>query len=213
LVGVSRGSVSVWVRDIELSPEQHHALFLRNPAYNGQLLGQRARSAQAREQRLRWQEDGRALARRGDLFHAAGCMLFWAEGDKLRTAVRLANSDPDLLRFFVDFLRRFYVNDDSRFRIWCYLYADHLERQRELEQYWLRVLGLPRECLRKSHVNVYSKHSQKKRKNRLPYGTCKLALHSTQVAQSIFGAIQEYAGFTNETWVDCLHGATPPARS
>jgi transposase-like protein len=213
LVGVSRSTVSLWVRDIELTPEQHASLHARNPAYNGQLLGQRVRSARAREQRLRWQEEGRALARRGDPCHVAGCMLFWAEGDKTRTAVRISNSDPDLLRYFIDFLRRFYIDDDSRFRISCHLFADHVERQGEVERYWLRALGLPQSCLRQSYVNVYSRRSQKKRQNKLPYGTCKLALHSTQVAQSIFGAIQEYGGFTNERWVDQLHGAAPPARS
>jgi len=37
---------------------------------------------------------------------AAGSMLYWAEGDKARNQARLSNSDPELLRFFVDFLRR-----------------------------------------------------------------------------------------------------------
>jgi hypothetical protein len=51
-------------------------------------------------------------------------------------------------------------------------------------------------------VNVYSKHSQKKRKNKLPYGTCKLVYNDTATAQSIYGAIQEYAGFDRPAWLD-----------
>jgi hypothetical protein len=129
-------------------------------------------------------------------------MLFWAEGDKQRNGVRLSNSDPDLLRLFVDFLRRCYDAEVGRIAVTSYLFADHLERQREVEQFWLRTLGLPRSCLRPSIVNVYSKYSQKKRCNKLPYGTCKVAYHDTAIVQSIYGAIQEYAGFDRPQWLD-----------
>jgi hypothetical protein len=60
-------------------------------------------------------------------------MLFWAEGDKHRNSVRLSNSDPDLLRLFVTFLRDCYDADVARIAVTCYLFADHLERQREVE--------------------------------------------------------------------------------
>ena len=50
----------------------------------------------------------------------------------------------------------------------CNLFADHLPRQREVEQFWLETLRLPPSALRKSIVNNYSKYSQKKRKNMPP---------------------------------------------
>ncbi len=56
-------------------------------------------------------------------------------------------------------------------------------------------------CLTKSTVNVYSKYSQKKRTNKLPYGTCRLSVHSTAIVQHIYGAIQEYAGFDRPEWL------------
>jgi hypothetical protein len=87
-------------------------------------------------------------------------------------------------------------------KIHCNLFADHLERQREIEDFWLAVLGLPRSSLRKSIVNAYSKYSQKKRINKLPYGTCKLVVHSTQIVQTIYGSIQEYGGFERPEWLD-----------
>jgi hypothetical protein len=128
-------------------------------------------------------------------------MLFWAEADKHRNSVRLANSDPDLLRLFVTFLRRCYDADVARIAISCNLFADHVERQREIEEFWLGTLGLPGSCLRKSIVNVYSKYSQKKRRNKLPYGTCKVSYSDTAVVQSIYGAIQEYARFDRPEWL------------
>ena len=86
-------------------------------------------------------------------------------------------------------------------RVRCNLFADHVSHQREVEQFWLDLLELPRACLTKSAVNVYSKYSKKKRRNKLLYGTCRLAVHDTRVVQSIYGAIQEYAGFDREEWL------------
>ena len=129
-------------------------------------------------------------------------MLFWAEGSNRRNNVCFTNSDPAMLRFFVGFLRRYFDVDDGAMRVTCNLFADHAERQREIEDFWLELLELPRTCLCKSIVNVYSKHSQKKRKNKLPYGTCRLVVHDTRIVQSIYGSIQEYGGFDRPQWLD-----------
>ncbi|MEK6275897.1 MAG: hypothetical protein AABM30_11235 [Actinomycetota bacterium] len=55
--------------------------------------------------------------------------------------------------------------------------------------------------MRKSTINTYSKYSKKKRRNKLPYGTCRLTVSDTRLVQHIYGAIQEYAGFEREEWV------------
>jgi hypothetical protein len=83
----------------------------------------------------------------------------------------------------------------------CHLFADHYARQYEIEQFWLDTVGLPRSNLCRSIVNVYSKYSQKKRAGKLPYGTARVTVHSTQVVQSIYGAIQEYGGFERPEWL------------
>lgn len=196
LVGVSQSSVSVWVRDIDLADAQRQALVER-----ARLLRNRSRSAHFRARRLAFQEEGRALARLCDPRHATGCMLYWAEGSKSRNAVQFVNSDPAMVRYFVQFLRTQFAVPDEAFRLDCNLFADHVERQREIEQFWLDTLGLPQSCLRKSTVNVYSKHSQKKRRNKLPYGTVRVCVHSTRVVQSIYGSIQEYGGFERPGWL------------
>lgn len=127
-------------------------------------------------------------------------MLYWAEGSKSRNAVQFVNSDPAMVRYFVQFLRTQFAVPDQAFRLDCNLFADHVERQREIEQFWLDTLGLPASCLRKSTVNVHSKYSQKERQNRLPYGTVRVCVHSTQIVQSIYGSIQEYGSFERPEW-------------
>ena len=129
-------------------------------------------------------------------------MLYWAEGEKDRNALRFYNSDPEMVRFFVFLLKTYFELRDEEIRITCNLFADHVQRQREIEQFWLEVAQLPECSLGKSYVNVYSKHSKKKRTNRLPYGTVRVTVCRTRVVQSIFGSIQEYAGFDREAWLE-----------
>lgn len=194
-VGVAPSSVSLWVRDVPLTAAQLESLRQRNPAYNAQLRGASGNAERWRARRAAFQEEGREMAQRGSWLFVAGVMLYWAEGDKRsRNAARISNSDPEVLRLFMRFLRECLDVPDERIRATCNLFADHLQRQKEIEQFWLDELGLPRDRLCKSVVNVYSKYSQKKRRGKLPYGTTRVNVHSVRTAQQIYGAIQEYGG-------------------
>lgn len=199
-LGVARSSVSVWVRDVPLSPTQlQHLADLER---RGPVVSAERRSAAARGERLRYQDAGRTLARERGSLYAAGCMLYWAEGAKRRNTVKLTNADPEVLAFFARFLRREFDVPPEKMRVHCNLFADHLSRQHEIENFWLSRLRLRRAALQKSTVNVYSKYSQKKRVNKLPYGTCALMVHSTRIVQTIYGSIQEYGGFDRPEWLD-----------
>ena len=129
-------------------------------------------------------------------------MLYWAEGSKKRNRVCLVNSDPELVAFFARFLRLHFDVRAEQMRVTCNLFADHIDRQREIELFWLKKLDLPDPCLLKSTVNVYSKYSVKKRAGKLPYGTCSLVVHSTRIVQTIYGSIQEYGNFERTAWLD-----------
>jgi transposase-like protein len=198
LLGVSRSSISLWVRDIELTEEQYKTLRRR---MGGRIEGSRANAVRALARRREAQALGRRAARRDDQLHAAGCMLFWAEGSRDRNAIKFTNSDPAMVAFFLRFLRACFGVAEQKIAVTCNLFADHVERQEEIERYWLELLQLPQSCLRKSTVNTYSKYSQKKRRNKLPYGTCRLSVYDTLLTQQIYGAIQEYGGFDREEWL------------
>lgn len=197
---VARSSASVWVRDVELGPEQRAALVYRSRL--GPIVAAERKATRARDVRRGYQDEGRRLAATRGADYAAGCMLYWAEGAKARNAVRLVNADPEVLVFFARFLRKHFGVADDEMSVTCNLFADHIERQREIERYWLNRLGLPAASLRKSAVNTYSKYSQKKRTNKLPYGTCSLRVCSTRIVQTIYGSIQQYGGFDRPEWLD-----------
>jgi transcriptional regulator with XRE-family HTH domain len=199
-LGVSRSSVSAWVRAVELTPDQRARLIARSRL--GPIVAGPKKAAAAREIRRGYQNEGRRLARERGVPYAGGCMLYWAEGTKGRNSARVTNSDPEVLVFFANFLRAEFAVQDTAMTFRCNLFADHAAHVYEIEDFWLTQLGLPRSCLRKSMVNRYSKHSQKKRQNKLPYGTGEVTVNSTQIVQTIYGSIQEYGGFERAEWLD-----------
>jgi hypothetical protein len=200
-VGVAKSSVSRWVRDIPLTADQRDALIRRSVLYDGQWKGCAARTAAGRARRANYQQEGRGRTRRSGADYVAGCMLYWAEGDKDRHSVGFSNSDPAMMLVFLRFLRDHFGVQNEQVRIACNLFADHLERVTDVEQFWLTTLGLSQSSLRKTVVNRYSKHSKRKRTNVLPYGTCKLVVCSTKIVQTIYGSIQEYVGVERPEWL------------
>jgi hypothetical protein len=196
-LGVSLSSVSLWVRDIELDPA--HRERNRRQDY--------ARRATAwsdlnRAKRIAYQEEGRRAARQDNLLHQAGCMLHWAEGSKERNAVIFANSDLHMVRFFHRFLTDCFSLPPERFGFRLNVYTGNGLSIRQIEDHWLLGLGLPRACLRKHTINNYPTSSSGKKRNKLPYGVGSLTLFSTRIAQHLFGAIQEYGGFSEPGWLD-----------
>ena len=125
----------------------------------------------------------------------------WVQDLKTKQISRLTNSDPNLVAFFLNFLRQCYNVSDDKIAISINCFTDSGRSVEEIEQYWLERLGLPRDCLRKTIVNQYSKYSTKKRKGKLQFGVCALSVCSTELVQDIYGAIQEYAGFSSEAWL------------
>ena len=201
-VGVSVSSVSIWVRDIELTPAQRAALAARNPRLNGQHLGAKRWSERCRERRVAAQAHGRELARANEPAFAAGCMLYWAEGAKARNAVEFVNADAAMLRMFLQFVETYYdvTGDAIRFSVNCF--TNNGLSLEEIEAWWLRQLGLTAASLRKAVVNRPSSASRRRRHRVLLYGTGRLAVHSTFVVQSIYGGIQEIAGIDRPEWLD-----------
>jgi transcriptional regulator with XRE-family HTH domain len=199
-VGVSVSSVSLWVRDIALTPAQQAVLRDLNPRYDAQLNGQARRSASALQARTAAQEHGRACAREGDPLHQAGCLLYWAEGSKSRNAAELANSDPALLRLYTRFLRESYDVALEQIVLTGHFHLGNGLGVDEIHDYWLTTLKLPQTSLRKPTIVASSTDVLKRR--RLPYGTVSVTVFSTFIVQSIYGGIQEYGGFDRPEWLD-----------
>lgn len=202
LVPASRSSISIWVRDIELTKEQKAILASRNPAFNAVFRRSELHSQKFRTLRTNYQKAGRELAKNGNSLHLAGCMLYWAEGAKHRNTVRFSNTDVGMMKFFVRFLRECYSVKNDAFKVRVYCYTD----KGKIEDFWLEELELPRSCLTKTMANYDSGGKNNKKRRKQTWGVCEINVFKTEIVQGIFGAIQEYSGFDNPEWIDVLPG-------
>jgi hypothetical protein len=115
-LGVSRSSVSLWVRDVPFAPRP------------GPTRGRR-RAPNALQRRKQAEID-RLLAegrdRLGRLsereFLVAGVALYAGEGSKGDGGIQFANSDPRMIVFFCAWLRHHFRIDESRPRVRLYLH-------------------------------------------------------------------------------------------
>lgn len=83
---------------------------------------------------------------------AIGVALYWAEGYKTEkaTGIDFANSDPEMIRIFVAFLRNIYELDESRFRVLLYCYKNQDIKQ--LISFWSNLVDIPKSQFIKPYV-------------------------------------------------------------
>ena len=134
-LGVSKGSVSVWVRDVEFVARPRnrgHASHKPHPLHVRKL-------AEIEQCRLEAEALIGALSSR-DL--TMFCLALYAgEGSKTEGAVSLANTDPALMGLFVGWLRSSFAIDPGRLRMKLHLHDDL-----DLEAatvFWSQVTGVP----------------------------------------------------------------------
>lgn len=202
-LGVAKSSVSLWVRDIELSEQQKQSLLEKNPAYNRQLEGGKVKKEIYRKERTAYQQEGRGLVRERSfqtmLAFCAG--LYWGEGGKNRNVLTVTNTDPQLLSIFTSFLKDHFDIQPKQITLSIQLQASNEKTIEEVEQYWLNILNLPTSSLRKS-IRKASPTRIWKKNSKYPNGICRITVCNTGLVQKIFGAIKEIANIQDDRWID-----------
>jgi len=134
-LGVSRSSVSLWVRDVPFEPRPRVTLGRRREPNALQ------RRKQAEIDRLLAEGRDRVGRLSEREFLVAGVALYAGEGSKGDGNVRFANSDPRMIVFFCSWLRRFFEIDESRLRIHLYLHQG-LDLAAAIA-YWSALTSIP----------------------------------------------------------------------
>ena len=191
ITGVSKASISVWVRDIILTVDQRAELDARVPKVGCQGKGSVARSENALKKRVEWQSLGKEMYKKtNECDFALGCSLYWAEGYKNANSVEFCNTDKAMMRFFIGFLRKYFEIRNDEISIHLKFYSGNGITFDDAKLDWLNVLGLEESSLRKSQIDIIRKDGYGKKKGRKPYGVCYLKVFRTDVIQKILGEIQ-----------------------
>jgi len=136
-----------------------------------------------------------ALSKR-DLF-MIGVSLYWAEGYKrpvvrngrVRTyhSVRITNSDPNVIKLYMRFLREICEVDDKKITA-SLRFFEH-QNEAELLNFWQKIVRIPHSGFRKSSQLVSISSQRKRPFNILPYGTLQVTVNDTVLYHKIIGWI------------------------
>ena len=177
-VGASKGSVSVWVRDVAFdAPRSRHAARRRGP---------HALERGKADEIATLLDAGRArvgpLSERDLLI--AGTALYAGEGSKRDGAVCFTNADARMVRLFCQWLRRFFEVDEARLRARLYLHAG-----RDLEAataYWSGVTGVPPTQFRRPYRAAAD---PTRRTTKYPMGVASVVYSCSKTHRQVMGLV------------------------
>ena len=105
-----------------------------------------------------------------------GIIIWWTEGTKAykdkrwkNTWVRnvdVTNTNPDIIRLFLDFLRKDIEVDESRLKLQLQIHEG--DNREYMENYWSKITGIPRNRFTKTIVRPQGNKVGKS------MGTCKI---------------------------------------
>jgi len=109
----------------------------------------------------------------------AGVMLYWGEGDKVsKNAFRIANSDPEMIRIFVEFITKICRIPIKDIKASLIIYPDIDEKK--CKRLWKNKGGLANVHFTKSSV-ILGRHKSIRNKN----GVCTITVSRTYLKQKM----------------------------
>ena len=194
-IGVGRGTLSGWLKDIQLTPDQEVHLQRRLRANRGSFAARalpinRARHQQARDAAY---AAGAAVAARlagtDDVDELALAMLYLGEGSKTHGRVQMANTRADILRYFLRALRRLYQIDEQRLSFRLNLVPAAAPEEASFAAWWARELPAPPDRFQKAQYDARSTAVTLTAEYR---GVCTVTYADTFLQQRLLGLAQAY---------------------
>ncbi len=190
-VKISKSTLSVWLRDIELTQEQIKRLTNKMDRVRYVVA---KRKVAARVERTKKIVDAARIEARllikNPLF-ISGTSLYWAEGAKNSTeSVKFANSDEKMILLAMRWLREVCEVPEKKFRI--HIHIHDLHSRHKVNNYWSKITGIPLGQFYKPYIKPSSLGH---RKNILYNGTCSITVGDKALFRRIMGwkmGLQEY---------------------
>lgn len=146
-LGVSKGSVSLWCQEIELTIQQKRRL--KEKQIQAGAYGREIGAKSNKKKRLNAIEAYKfnGLKNIGTLSDRdlllLGIGLYWGEGIKSRSGMAaIVNSDPDIIKLSHRWFRKCFQVHDSEFRPYVYVSAHHHDRANDIVKFWSTELRI-----------------------------------------------------------------------
>ena len=192
----SKGTLSAWFKDLELSEKSKILLKKNNQLASKRRLFES--NTKRTEKIMEENENSRSignteigtLSKRELLLVATA--LYWGEGTKIENKkgqqqIVFTNSDPFMIQVFLRFLREIWNVKEEKIRAGIHIYPNI--NPQEARGYWSNITNLPID--RFYIVTQVSRASQNKRPhNSLPYGTLVIKVSGRNLFFKMKGMIQ-----------------------
>lgn len=194
-LGLSKSTLSVWLRKYPLTKEQ---IWLLNGSNQARIEKYRQTMRLKRERRLKryYNEVKKMLLplSKRELF-IAGLFLYWGEGGKTeRGAVTISNTDPSVLKFSLLWIKEALDIPKDKINVLLHLYNDMVIEE-EME-FWSKILHIPRSQFVKPYIKK-SKRTDLDEKG-FGHGTCNLKVYNTIIKERILMGIKAVADYSEE---------------
>lgn len=195
LTGINKSTLSGWLRDVPLLPDQEARLQARLEANRGAFAARALPINRDRHQRARLaaREAGAAsaaqLPEHASVDELALAMLYLGEGAKRGGSAEVANMDPEILRFFIWGLQRLFRVDRSRLHLRLHLVEAARPEELRLVSWWSNALGCSPEQFRKTQ---YDRRSKAATITDDYHGVCVVTTHDTFLQQRLLGMAHAY---------------------
>lgn len=185
-VPVAKSSLSLWLKNIPLSPEHRERLYTKRISVLA--LGapsQKERRKHEIEKIVTAAKEEITVPLPPDVFRMLGAALYWAEGTKSKN-FEITNSDPLLIVFMVRWFAITFNLSPTTFKPCLNIYPQQDEA--ELKRFWSDLTGIPVMNFNKSFVKPVNKGYKK---NNLYYGTIKIRVpKGTDMKWKVYGWIK-----------------------
>ncbi len=192
ILGVSKSTLSDWLRAYPLTNEEINSLRSKNEVriekYRQTMKYKR--ESKLEEYRIKSIKDMLPLSKKELMI--AGLFLYWGEGNKAsRHMVSINNTDPRLVKFSLFWFQHILNIPKKKIKIFVHLYTD-MNIKAELA-YWSKELHMPLS----NFSRPYIKESFRKNIDQKGYGhgTCGIIVNNTVIKDTILANIDVIAEY------------------
>jgi len=130
------------------------------------------------------------LNKEEQLLKQSGVMLYWGEGSQWpgEKIVDFANSNTQMIKIFLEFLRKICGINEKKLRAYLYCYSN--QNPEELIKYWSKITNIPQKQFTKPYVRQMYNESKT---GKMKYGLIHIRYNDKKLLLLIKKWISEYS--------------------
>jgi len=187
-VGISKSTASLWTRNVDLSriaKERIYKLGVDGRNKGNESVKKRIANEDKKILVSVKNSINRCTLLKNDL-KVVCALLYWCEGGKTGKArLTFINSDPKLIKYFIDTFRKAFDIDEHRFSALIHLHEYHNIKKQT--KFWSEITGIPRA----QFTRPYNKPHTGKRVKENYQGCVSIRYYGKKIAQEMLFLIKE----------------------